>query len=526
MKNRMMSAHRVIFGMGARPVAYPIALVTLLASSTAFAGVGDGWVVVSPYQSIDDSAFVAAGVGNLLVLDSFEAETRSLGLTVDAGSRSTGNSVDSDDTSIDGNGAGGMSLAVGSWFPFVPAAVGMALSAADLGGAPTRVGFVVTSASIDDDLGATIGLPLTLVVELTDGSFVNAQVSVLSLADNASDDVFLGFTSPLGITAVFVSSAAPFVIDHIQYDSAPALVPNYVRDDVNLDGKSDIYWNNKSMAEGAVWVMDGITRTSSVRPTTTTAPNAAPVGLGDLDGDRIADFIWRDPSTGALSAWLMSTTGVGSQGTLGTALGMEWAALAVGDINGDRKADIVFKNTTTGMIKGWLMNGLSIGTSQDIASAAGLEFLGLGDLTADGKDDLLFRDSDGVLSAWILNGVTLVTSSDLVDAPSRSSVWHVVGFADIDGDRKADIIWQHQSAGAVYAWFMDGARRIDGGQIAPSVGVSWRVVGTPDLNGDGRCDLLWRHVSSGSVNAWLLDGTDRIGSGFIRTVSNAWQSIK
>lgn len=522
MKNCMMSAHRVIFGMGTSPAA----LASLLASATALAGVGDGWVTMSPYQSIDDSPFVAAGVGNLLILDSFESETRSLGLSVDAGARLVGNSVDSDDTSIDGNGALGSSLAIGSWIPMVPAAVGLQLSAADLGGAPTRIGVVVTSASIEDGLGAIVGLPLTFIVELADGTFVNKQLSVLSLPDNAGDDVFLGFTSPLGITAVFVSSAAPFAIDHIQYDSAPALVPNYVRDDVNLDGKSDIYWNSKSMGEGAVWVMDGVTRTSSVRPSTTTAPNAAPVGLGDLDGDRIADFIWRNPATGALSAWLMSTTGVGSQGTLGSALGMEWEALAVGDINGDRKADIVFKNTSTGMIKGWLMNGLSIGTTQDIASAAGLEFLGLSDLTADGKDDLLFRDSAGVLSAWILNGVTLVSDSDLVDASSRSSAWRVAGFADVNGDRKADIIWQHQSAGAVYAWFMDGARRVGGGQIAPSVGASWRVVGTPDLNGDGKSDLLWRNLGSGSTNAWMLDGTERIDSGFIRTVSNSWQSIK
>jgi hypothetical protein len=71
---------------------------------------------------------------------------------------------------------------------------------------------------------------------------------------------------------------------------------------------------------------------------------------------------------------------------------------------------------------------------------------------------------------------------------------------DFDGNGKPDLIWQHTD-GSVVLWYMGGA---DGSLYLMSrtlAGPSavWRVVAVADLDGNGKPDLIWQHTCPASA---------------------------
>ncbi len=79
------------------------------------------------------------------------------------------------------------------------------------------------------------------------------------------------------------------------------------------------------------------------------------------------------------------------------------------------------------------------------------------------------------------------------------------------------------ASGQIVIWFIEGTLRI--GQGSPgTVGQVWQIAGVGDLDADRRADILWRHQSaSGQVFAWFIEGTDRVGQGPLGGVPHVWQ---
>ena len=493
-------------------------LASSLATSAALAGGASTWSQIAGYHSKSDSAFAV----DALIVDDFEG-ARTVGLSFQpAAVVDNGNSVDADDQSIDGNGALGKSLPLGAWGPvFDPAFSQITFIAKQLGGQPTQAGFVITDTS---GLGAAA--PVTVTVYFIDGSSESRVFDVLSNANDASDDTFIGVENAAGIDSIAISSIIPIYIDHVQCNAPAQAAAAFVRDDFNLDGKSDVAWFSPSSRKSTIWTMDGLTRASGGYTSADPGANAKSSGLGDLDGDRHADMIWRDLSTGRFSAWLMNGNSVISQGFISGSLEASWDIIAIGDLNGDRKADCVLRNSATGEVRGWLMNGLTKTAGGNIGDSAGLKFLGIGDLNADGKQDMLWQNSGGNVIGWIMDGLTITFSGYVGNACSPAPNWKVVGMTDLDGDNHADVIWQDSNTGIVTGWLMNGVRRVSGNYISTSVGADWQIVGTPDLNGDGRGDMIWRSKTTGDVYGWLMNGLTKQSGSFIRGVQSSWQVLR
>ncbi|MEU5438439.1 VCBS repeat-containing protein [Streptomyces sp. NPDC020719] len=132
------------------------------------------------------------------------------------------------------------------------------------------------------------------------------------------------------------------------------------------------------------------------------------VGTDDVSGDGRSDLIARDAS-GVL--WLYRGTGeTGAMFAPRTKIGGGWdiytAIIAAGDVTGDGKADLVARDTA-GVL--WLYRGTGnptapyaprtkIGGGWNTYTAIN----GAGDLTSDGRPDLVARDTAGVL--WLYRG--------------------------------------------------------------------------------------------------------------------------
>ena len=127
------------------------------------------------------------------------------------------------------------------------------------------------------------------------------------------------------------------------------------------------------------------------------------------------------------------------------------------------------------------------------------------DLDGDGTSDLVWLDDTGDVAIWIFRDGDVVESATYFVGADYT----LVGIGDIDGDGRDDLVWQRSvSAGnAIALWQMDGTRVMRTAGFAV-VGDSWVAETVADLDGDGRADILFqsRPFTDVTLGVWYLDG--------------------
>ena len=175
-----------------------------------------------------------------------------------------------------------------------------------------------------------------------------------------------------------------------------------------------------------------------------------------------------------------------------------------------------WQHETGGYLSAWTLRNLNVvaGTSLTPALIAntGWQIVGTGDFNGDAHDDLLWRHrGTGIMTVWLMNGTSFMAAGLLSDNTVSDLRWAIRAIADMDGDGKPDIVWQHEVDGWISVWLMDGLRLKEGRALSPNrVTVEWRIAGAADLNHDGNTDLLWQNDRTGDIIAWRLDGTSLI----------------
>jgi hypothetical protein len=146
-----------------------------------------------------------------------------------------------------------------------------------------------------------------------------------------------------------------------------------------------------------------------------------------------------------------------------------------------------------------------------------------GDLSGEGRSDLLWRHDDGSLFIWLMNGQNL--GGTYLDPISQD--WVVQQVADFNGDGYADILWRQQSSGNTYMWLMNGATVVGAAYTNSQADSTWQVQGAGDLNGDGKADIVWRKVGpgpdTGAMFLWLMSGAEIIGATYLDPISLEWE---
>jgi VCBS repeat protein len=265
--------------------------------------------------------------------------------------------------------------------------------------------------------------------------------------------------------------------------------------DFNGDGRADVLWRN-SGGPLALWTVNGntITDSASVKDSAgnLVQPDASwsVAGVGDFNFDGKSDILWRN-SGGSLAVWSMNGSTIASSGLVtsgGRAVSLDasWSVAGAGDFNADGKTDVIWRSAS-GEIVEWQMNGSAIAGSADLNAGgravrpdASWSIAGVGDFNADGKSDLLWRNSNGSLVEWLMDGSSImsssaVTSGGAVVAPDAS--WHVVEIGDFNLDARTDILWRNDN-GTLAEWMMNGNR------IASTA--------TPSFNGSAEApDASW-----------------------------------
>jgi hypothetical protein len=176
----------------------------------------------------------------------------------------------------------------------------------------------------------------------------------------------------------------------------------------------------------------------------------------------------------------------------------------------------------------WAMNGAATTGASGFTSAladTSWEVVGTGDLDGDRRADLLWRKSGtgpggGTLVAWLMDGRT-VASVGVVGWAGPT--WAVQGVGDFNGDGRADILWRETTSGSTYIWFMNATAISSAAFTQAFADPTWTIQGVGNLDGDAADDVVWRH-SSGALYVWLMDGANLApGSALLPPIGLTWQ---
>lgn len=241
---------------------------------------------------------------------------------------------------------------------------------------------------------------------------------------------------------------------------------------------------------------------------TTLVPNANIV-IGGSGANRTVTVSPAANQVGTATITVTVTDAGNKSANVNFVLTVKQAAGVKGDFNGDGKPDLIFQDNDA-FLATWLMNGITLDqagflvpsnigdTAWRIAASA--------DLNGDGQEDLIFQHTDGTLAVWYMSGTSQLAVDLINPSNPGDSKWRVVATGDLNKDGKYDLVFQHAD-GTIAVWYMNGINLSSASLFDPANpgDKNWKVVGTGDVNGDGKADLLFQHTD-GTLATWYLDG--------------------
>jgi hypothetical protein len=293
-----------------------------------------------------------------------------------------------------------------------------------------------------------------------------------------------------------------------------------------------IQWNSTSVLNG-IHRLSAVARDSAGNTTTALVEvhvrNLGSGVAGDLDGDGYPDLLFANAS-GQHHAWFIRASSLVGQRALspGT-VDLPWAIASIDDFDGDKKSDLLWQNGATGQLVVWFMDGTTlIGSAMLEDDFTTWRVAASGDLNGDGKTDIIWHHpSTGGLYAWMMDGITIADQGPLAPDTLDPS-WHLAGTGDINGDGRADLIWQNLASGALAYWHMDSYRVTEAGSLTPAVtSLPWQLKAVADFDRNGTPDLIWQNIASGQLYIWFMSGSTMVGDRFLTpsSVNPAWQVV-
>ena len=219
--------------------------------------------------------------------------------------------------------------------------------------------------------------------------------------------------------------------------------------DVNGDGKVDIVYTNGTTNTARTWLGNGNGSFSTTAVLTNVAAGIGSLGntvqqkteVIDTNGDGRADIVVVNDVDGTVKTFLGKADGSfvstaivtnipGGPGNFGTSIAQE---TMLGDMNGDGIADIVYATNNTHKVSVW--NGIGDGkfvtapvvttittTLAGIGSTTGMKTM-LGDVTGDGKADIVFVNNTGALvEVWQGNGNDTFATAPVITPVAQNSI--------------------------------------------------------------------------------------------------------
>ncbi len=281
--------------------------------------------------------------------------------------------------------------------------------------------------------------------------------------------------------------------------------------DYNGDGRTDVLWSNFT-GQKSLWLATA-SGDFSIAPSFAlrTLPNVE--ALGDFNGDSRSDIMVRDINSQAVSI-LFGTADAQFSEPVSAGLSAPfpggWTVFATGDLNGDGRDDVLWSNSFPGQQKGltvWLANSSGTFTVSSVNNAGSFPdrifLLDPTDINHDGREDMLWMDlTTRVVGSWLASSAGGFDPSQ-VQAYGFAGNWNYAGLGDFNGDGRDDLLFRDSQSKATSIWWGNASGNYSLNAASGNVvGNDWAFADIGDYNGDGRSDVLWRQTS-GLMSEWL-----------------------
>jgi hypothetical protein len=269
---------------------------------------------------------------------------------------------------------------------------------------------------------------------------------------NGTVSVLLNTTTPGAATASF-ATVQTFAVGAAS-NSAPQSVTVA---DINGDGRPDLVVCNHN--DDTVSVLLNTTTTGATTASFATQQIFATVDIpytatvGDVNGDGKPDLIVADENIKTVEVLLNTTPTGASTASFATAqtfvTGNGPTVAALADVNGDGKPDLVVTNirdNTVSVLRNTTTPGattVSFATQQTFGTGAGPRSVAVGDVTGDGKPDIIVaNNSDSTVSVLRNTTTPGATTASFATQQAFATGASPFGMAlgDVNGDGRPDIL--------------------------------------------------------------------------------------
>jgi hypothetical protein len=343
------------------------------------------------------------------------------------------------------------------------------------------------------------------------------------------------------VAVLLVSTAASAQSVNLAWNaSTDTSVTGYV---VKWGTRTNSYTASVDVGNRTSWTVTGLTPDQKyyfvVTSYAATGLSSAPSNEVSNDGlivqtggslaDQRPSIFWYNQKSGQLMSWHIKGANVVDTRAVNIVnADKNWKVAGTGDLNADGFTDVVWRHQTQGLLAYWFLQYESVvGTgllSVDKVADLKWEIRGVGDVNGDRYADLVWQHADGTLAVWTMRG-SIVSDTRVLSLP-RVAIpsWKVAGVVDANKDGYADLIFQDTVGGALAVWFLRATDVIGTYylSIPKQADSNWRVQGASDIDGSGVPKMLWRHITSGWVAEWTLSGFVVTGTYFFNpnNVSN------
>ncbi|WP_437708475.1 VCBS repeat-containing protein [Sorangium sp. So ce448] len=240
--------------------------------------------------------------------------------------------------------------------------------------------------------------------------------------------------------------------------------------DFNRDGMADVVWLNAGQNLMTIWLMNGsqLLAPGPVLP--------GPPGEGwtvtsatDFNIDGMSDLLWNNERQNLMTVWLMDGGQLLSPGPVFPGPpGEGWTAPTAQDVNADNMGDVFWNNIQKNLMAIWLMDGaelLATGPVIPGPPGRGFQIVTSSDFNFDGMGDVLWNSPEqGLMAVWLMAGAELLSPGPVIPGPLGRG-WELRPGTDVNFDSMADVLWYAVGTNQAAVWLMDGTQLLAPGPV-------------------------------------------------------------